>query len=123
MPNVAMKHEKDPREVILDELGDISGFEIAHNEVLVATYMRPPKTRGGIILTESNLREDEFQSKAGLVVKIGPGCTFKNVSVKLHDWVVVRPSDAWALEVNFVKCRLVYDDQIRARIAHAGMVW
>jgi hypothetical protein len=107
MPSVAMKHEKDPRDVILDEIGDLSKFEIANNEVLVATYRRPEKTRGGIILTPYNLNEDLYQSKAGLVVKIGP------------DW----PSDCWALEVNFVHCRLVYADQIRVRIAYPGMVW
>lgn len=123
MPSVAMKHEKDPRDVILEEIGDLSKFEIANNEVLVATYRRPEKTKGGILLTPSNLNEDLYQSKAGLVVKIGPDCEFKNIEVELHDWVVVRPSDCWALEVNFVHCRLVYADQIRARIAHPGMVW
>jgi Chaperonin 10 Kd subunit len=122
MTNAAMKHDKDPRDVILEELGDVSGFEIAHNEVLVATYRRPEKTRGGIILTPSNLNEDLFQSKAGLVVKIGNNCKMPP-GVQLHSWVVLRPSDAWALEVNFVHCRLVFDDLIRARITHPGMVW
>lgn len=122
MPNVAMKHEKDPRQIILEELGDISGFEIANNQVLIATYRRPEKTRGGIILTPTNLNEDLFQSKAGLVVAIGPGCQFR-IPVALHDWVVVRPSDAYALEVNFVHCRLAYDDRISAKIPTPGMVW
>jgi co-chaperonin GroES (HSP10) len=133
MPNVAMKHERDPRQVILDAIGDLSGFEIAQNEVLCATYLRPEKTHGGIVIPRSNLNEDLFQSKAHLVVKIGNACQFERVSqktgrtlglkIELHDWVVIRPSDALAMEVNGVHCRLVYDDQIRARIQNCEQVW
>jgi co-chaperonin GroES (HSP10) len=123
VPNIAMLHETDPKESIIAEIGDLSGFEIAHNEVLVAIYLRPEKTKGGIVLTASNLKEDLYQSKVGLVLAIGPGCVFKNVQIRRHDWVVVRPSDAYALDVNFVPCRLVYDDQIRGRVKSPGMIW
>jgi co-chaperonin GroES (HSP10) len=118
-----MKREKDPRELILHSMGDISGYEIANNEVLVATYRRPEKTSGGIVLTRSNLEEDLYQSKAGLIVKMGPTCDFPTMQIKLHDWVVIRPSDGWALEVNFVHCRLVMDKYVRARIKDPAMVW
>lgn len=135
MPNAAKQiaHVYDPKQEILDKLGDLSAVEIAHNEVLLAIYRRPEKTSGGIILTHNNLKEDVYQGKVGLVVKIGPGCVFTNVAIELHDWVVVRPSDTWALDINghpdalkhedFVACRLVFDDRIRARIAQPGMVW
>ena len=123
MPNAAMKHQKDPRDEILDQIGDLSGYEIGLKQVLIATYRRPEKTMGGIIMVESNLREDLFQSKAGLVIKVGTGATFNGAPIKLHDWVVLRPSDCWALEVNFVHCRHVFDDQIKARVSDPGMVW
>lgn len=123
MPAVAMKHEKDPKTLILDEIGDLKGFIVPRNQLLVATYRRPEKTRGGIILTPGNLNEDLFQSKAGLVVKIGPDCQFDHIDVKLHDWIVLRPSDCWALEVNFVHCRLAHADQVRAVIEQPGIVW
>lgn len=136
MPNAAKQiaHvDHDPKQEILDKLGDLSSVEIARNEVLLAIYQRPEKTPGGIILTHNNLKEDIYQGKVGLVVKIGPGCRFANIDIQLHDWVVVRPSDTWALDVNadpnalkredFVACRFVFDDQIRARIAQPGMVW
>lgn len=123
----------DPRQEILDKIGDLAGYEIAHNELLVAIYMRPEMTPGGIVLPHQNLKEDLYQAKAHLVLKIGPGCAFKNIEIKLHDWVVLRPSDAWALDINmrpsildrkdFVPCRMVYDDQIRARIADPRIVW
>jgi co-chaperonin GroES (HSP10) len=135
MPQSAIKPAPifDPKREILDKLGDLSHVEIAHNEVLLAIYQRPEKTPGGIILTNNNLKEDVYQGKVGLVVKIGPGCIFKNIVIQLHDWVVTRPSDTWALDVNgdadtlkredFVACRLVYDDQIRLRISNPGIVW
>lgn len=136
MPSAAAKKivEFDSeRQEILNKLGDLSKAELSRNEVLLAIYRRPEKTPGGIILTHNNLKEDIYQGKVGLVVKIGPGCQFPNLNIKLHDWVVVRPSDSWALDVNadpdalkredFVPCRLVFDDQIRMRVAHPGMVW
>lgn len=126
--------EFDPKMEILEKVGDVSGYEIAHNELLLAIYMRPEKTAGGIVLPQQNLREDLFQAKAHLVLKIGPGCTFKNLKIGVHDWVVVRPSDAWSLDLNmnpdmamdvqkFSPCRMVYDDQIRAKISDPRMVW
>lgn len=147
MPSVALKQrdnaEFDPKQEILEKLGDLSNVEVAQNEVLLAIYMRPEKTPGGIILTDNNRKEDRYQGKVGLVVKIGSACRFVRhdserdiiygLDIKLHDWVVVRTSDSWTLDVNtdpralkydeFVPCRLVYDDQIRMRISNPGMVW
>src|ERR1700676_4106816 len=130
--NVAVKEVfADPKEELLARLGDLSGVEIAQNELLIATYMRPEKTAGGIVLPHQNLREDQYQGKVGLVVKIGTACRFERtgpggvtygIPVALPDWGVVRTSDTWPLELNsdpnvsdpraFVKCRLVFDDQI-----------
>ena len=68
------KHD-DPEEAkreIFAALGDISGFEVFGSQVLVADYIRPVKTRGGIITPGSAQHEDIFQGTVGLVVKIGP---------------------------------------------------
>lgn len=124
----------DSKQEIIDKLGDLSRYEIFNNEVLLAIYMRPEKTSGGIILPHQNLKEDLFQAKAHLVIKIGPSCDFPTIpDLKVYDWVVVRPSDGWALDVNgrpdvldqkdFYPCRMAYDKHIRARIPHPGMVW
>jgi len=144
MPATAIKPaEYDPKREILDKLGDLSHVEIAQNEVLLAIYMRPEKTAGGIVLTHNNRKEDRYQGKVGLVVKIGEACKFVRhddhagvhygLDIQLHDWVVVRASDTWTLDINsdpralsledFVPCRLVYDDQIRMRVPQPGMIW
>ncbi len=128
---------------ILAKIGDVSAFEIAQNEVLLAIYQRPELTAGGIALVSPTLKEDKYQGKVGLVVKIGRHCQFDRVDpyteiktgipISLHDWVVVRPSDTWALDINmnsdalsskdFVACRLVHDKDIRAKIPHPGVIW
>lgn len=134
-----MHHEHDSRQEILDKLDQqiISDHVIAQNEVLIVTYRRPEKTMGGIVIPKSNLDEDIFQSKVGLVVKIGDSCDFQRknpvtgrtygVPVALGDWVVIKPSDNWAMEIRgkkeFIHCRHVYDDQIRAVVADPGSIW
>lgn len=144
--NVAVKSTElfpDAKTELLDKLGDISQVEVAQNEVLLAMYMRPEKTAGGIIMPHQNLREDRYQGKVGLVVKIGAACRFVRtdektgvtygIDIQLHDWVAVRTSDTWSLEINadpnvsdpraFTLCRLVYDDEIKLKVPHPGMVW
>jgi hypothetical protein len=144
MPNAALKQPKfDPKEDILARLGDLSHLEIAQNEVLLAIYVRPEKTAGGIFLTANIRKEDVYQGKVGLVVKIGAACSFTqedpyagqkiDLPIELYDWVVVRPSDTWALDINgnatalkyedFVPCRLVRDRHIRLRIENPEVIW
>lgn len=147
MANAAIKQKPDPiydpKKEILDKLGDLSGVRVAQNEVLLAIYMRPARSAGGLYLTDNDRKEDRYQGKVGLVVKIGEACRFLRLSqdgartfgieVKLHDWVVVRPSDTWTMDVNtdpkaayiedFVPCRLIYDDHVRLVIDAPGMIW
>jgi len=123
----------DTKEEILEKIGDLSDYDIAPGEVLLAIYQRPEMTAGGIVLVKSTLKEDLYQGKAHLVLKIGPGCDFFGLDVKLHDWVVLRPSDGWALDINthpnvydlkeFVPCRHAFARHIRAKISHPSMVW
>lgn len=145
MPKVATLSTPlyDPKKEILDKIGDLSGYEIANNEVLLAIYMRPEKTAGGIILTDGNRKEDRYQGKVHLVLKIGSACRFLRedpdthvvfgLDIKLHDWVLMNPSHGWALDINtrsestdvkdFVPCRMAYEDGIRARVPSPTMIW
>lgn len=125
MPYAPMMHDVDPKKKILDEIGDISKFEVFNNQILVAVYIRPQKTKSGIYLSDKTTDEDRFQSKVGLVIAKGPdafqdssGEWFKNVTIEMHDWVVFRPSDGWNVTVNGVLCRMMQDVQVRARVAH-----
>ena len=130
MSNIAMAHDKDPREALMKEVGDLSGVEIFNMQVLVAVYIRPEKTKSGIILSDKTRDEDRFQSKVGLIVKKGPsafvdedGKWFSGLDIKEGDWIVFRPSDGWNVTVNGTLCRMLDDMSIRGRISHPDQVW
>jgi co-chaperonin GroES (HSP10) len=123
MTYMTMEHVGDPREAIRDAIGDLSNVDIFFNWVLVAVYKRPEKTKSGIILTDDTRKEDEYQGKAGLVLKKGvqafvddANTSFQGQNVNVGDWVVIRPSDGWQVMINGVLCRMVQDVQVRLRI-------
>ena len=72
MPFMIMDHAVDPKQKLLEDLGDLSTVEIFNNQILVAVYIRPNKTKSGIYLSDQSREEDKVQGKVGLVVKKGP---------------------------------------------------
>lgn len=130
MPAMLMDHQDDPKQKLMDALGDISHIEIFNNQILCAVYIRPNKTKSGIYLSDSTVEEDRYQGKVGLLVGMGPaafhddsGQWFDNASFNLHDWLVFRPSDGWSINVNGVLCRMLSDTQVKARINSPDEVW
>lgn len=129
MPHMLMAHDTDPKDQILEAIGDLSQIELFHNQVLLAVYIRPEKTKSGLILTDNHRDEDRYQSKVGLLVKQGPmafeqdGNWFSGMSFNEHDWLVFRPSDGWSITVNGVLCRIFDDVNIKGRVPHPDAVW
>ena len=138
MPVTAMEHETDPREALLTKVGDLSGVEIFGNDILVATYIRPEKTKSGIYLVDTTRDEDKYQSKCYLIIKMGltafldeTGHKFRDITE--GDWVIARASDGWAISLNTLKsgvsrsdvvdCRIITDAMIRARVSHPDLVY
>lgn len=125
----AMAHEKDPADEIYAELGDFSGVELFHNQVLVAVYQRPEKTKSGLILSHKTLDEDRYQSKIGLVIKAGPQAFKSNgewefpEGLDVGSWVLFRPSDGWSMQIGSKLCRVLSDTSIRGRVTHPDLVW
>src|SRR4030095_9367076 len=74
----------DPKRALIDAV-DVSKFRTFGENLTVATYIRPEKTKGGIYRPPDNIKEDEFQGNIGLVVKIGEG--FEEEPDLLHQWV------------------------------------
>lgn len=147
MPAMVMSHDIDPREALVRAIGDLSFYDVLHNQVLVAVYQRggndakETKTAGGIIIPEKHLEEDRFQSKTGLVIKVGPkafsdprGEYTWPEDMGVGDWVIFRVSDGWSHEIigdpprvdgktNKILVRLLDDTAIKARIRHPDFVW
>lgn len=118
-----MVHAEDPAKTIRDQVGDLRGFELFGNQVLLGVYKRPEKTKSGIILTETTRQEDEYQGKAAMVLALGPSAfvsdahyDFRGQSVKVGDWVAIFVSDGRKIIVKDQLCRIVEDQHIRMRI-------
>lgn len=132
----AMKafHKTDPKQDILNKIGSVDDYELFHNRILVAVYERPSQiqTAGGLTLElpDSVRKEDQYQGKVGLVLKVGPTAftddgvnKFFGQSVSPGDWLVFRPSDSWAAKIKGVLCRHVEDAHIVARIPSPDYVY
>lgn len=121
----------DPRQAILDAVGDLSGVKIAGDSVLIGTYIRPQKTAGGIIRPDINVQEDVWQGKVGLVLKWGNTAYQDTPEYVFHDadkvspgeWGIYKVGDAWSLNINGYPCRLVRDVNIRMQIDDPQIVF
>jgi co-chaperonin GroES (HSP10) len=131
---IAARSGDDPKRSILDQLPDISELEIFHNQVMVATYIRPERTAGGIFIPDKTLAEDRFQGKVGLVVKVGPLAfkddsiaKFGGIEVNEGDWVFFRPADGMEFfskdKTGGVPCRIFEDTHIKGRVADPALLW
>jgi co-chaperonin GroES (HSP10) len=126
-----MQHQEDPREVILGQLGEIPPEFVGWNKVMVALYIRPEKTLGGLILPDKSKDEDVFQGKVGLIVAMGPQAFVDDDNTKFHgvkysvgDWVWFRASEGWAFQLHGVSCRLFHrEGDIYGRLTHPDDVW
>jgi len=130
MPPRMMEHDTDPKLVLKEQIGNTDSFEIYNNQILIAVYIRPQKTKTGIYLPDSIVAEDQFQSKVGLVLKKGPAAFegddslwFKDMKIELDDWIVFRPSEGWAITVNGVLCRMLDDTSVRGKIDVPDKIW
>ena len=118
--NIAMNHDIDPREILLKELGDISGLKLANTQFMIAIYIRPEKTKSGLFMPEQARNEDRYQSKMGLIIKMGPsafkddtGKWFEGLDIKVGDWISHRPSDGWNITIRGVLCRMMDDSAFK----------
>lgn len=132
MPPMLMVHDTDPKDVLLAQLKPYLGrAKVMNNQVLVAIYDRPEKTKAGLILTKTYRDEEQFQGKACLVVMMGETAFlpdpergwFVNERPQLHDWVAIRPSDGFPMALGGVKCRLITDTAVRMVVDAPDLVW
>jgi hypothetical protein len=136
------------KEAMLAELLPIvADISVMRNRVLVATFQRPAKTSGGIIMVDDTLNEEKWQGKTGLLLKTGPiAFQFDEVveEIETHgsaqavweehqlpvvgDWVYFRNSDAWDSGLRVapgigVHCRILDDGCIVGKISDPTLIW
>lgn len=130
MSVIKMLHEVDPREDLMKRVGDVNDIELFNTNVLVAVYVRPEKTAGGIMMTSNYRDEDKYQGKIGMLLTHGPtafteseGKWFHGKTFKPGDWLIFRPSDGWPITINGVLCRMLHDDRFLGRVPHPDTVF
>lgn len=134
MPPMLMQHDVDPRDEIYARVkmknGQIPGFELLGNRVLVGIYMRPEKTKSGIFLGEQTRAEDRHQGKAMVVLAKGPSAFVSDAHFDFHDqkldvgdWCMVFVSTGISCSVNGQPCRVVRDQDIAMRIPAPDLVY
>jgi co-chaperonin GroES (HSP10) len=113
----------DARLALQMAVGDLSKVEVLSGRVLVAIYIAPERSKGGVYRPQTNVAEDVWQGTVGLVLKKGKLAfkddeinKFHGQDVQVGDWVVFRPGDARRIQIRDVDCRIVQDTLIDAVI-------
>lgn len=125
-----MVHDRDPREEIGDWFAPLADtFQPLADEVLVAVYQRPERTKGGLYLAGVTTTEDRFQGKVGLVLKMGPlafteddAHHWNGVTPKPGDWVLFNVGDTFPFEMDKRRCRMVREGNVRAILSQPDLV-
>lgn len=127
-----MFHTNDPADELREKIGNIEDIEVSGNFVLAAIYQRPEKTKSGLFLADSTRDEDKYQGKVALILKCGPLVGDAECAkwfggdqrvIKEGQWIVLRPSDGWQVNVNKTECRMVQDTHIKMRVSAPDSIW
>lgn len=123
-------HKGDPAKELLEKFAGIKiDARAKMNRILVAYYVRPEKTKSGIILTDNFRKEDEYQGKVGLVVAMGPSAyADANMfapedKVSVGDWVMFRPSAGLDCQIRGHKCKLLFEGDIEMDMSSPDVVY
>lgn len=125
---------KDPAEEIFKlvgmKKGKLDGYELAGNRVLLGTYKRPDKTKGGVFLTDNTKDEERNQGKACLILALGPTAFVDDKNYQFHgfkaevgDWIIVHTYETRPVIINGFPCRIAKDTDIVAKVPQPDTVY
>jgi hypothetical protein len=106
--------------------------DVKMNQILVGVWRRPEKRNGLIIPETADLRrEQEYQGKTGLVLKLGPrayvsdeNVTYEDADkVTIGDWVVFRAGEGMRLRLHGWDCILTTERGIKMRVPRPDEVY
>lgn len=116
---------------ILRKLGSLDFIPwLKPTEVLVAIYVAPEKTSGGIIRIDKSIEEDRWQGKVGLLLKMGEAAykydgsaVWEGPVPEIGDWVFMRVNDAWDIDLKGVACRIIESDLTKGGITDPTLIY
>lgn len=86
--------------------------------LLVKLYIRPDKTKGGIVIPDITQREDKFSQPFGQVVAMGPDAYTdakhfpSGAWCKLGDWIAFNRSEAFPIVYDGVPYANINDNMV-----------
>ncbi len=132
MRAVQMVHDVDPKREIWDRVkGKIEDIRPLATEVVCAIYVRPEKTKSGLYLAQTvgMAKEDQYQGKVGLVLKMGPLAFTEDadhkwggVTPKVGDWVVYRVGDTFQFSIGDQMCRSADESCVKMIVPQPDIV-
>lgn len=117
----------DPKVALLSAVGKqtLKELTVLHSQVLVAGYVQPAKSKGGIFKPDTIIEEDRWQGNIGLVIALGKGAfkddgvaQFHGDKLEIGDWVMYLPADGVSLFIKQVPCRLFQDTRILMKVTN-----
>lgn len=126
---------KSFKETIDDIIGDkVKAWPVLGDLVLVATYVPPERTKGGIILANKTLDENRYQGKISMVLKLGESAfkytgpydhegLYEGTKPKPGDFVVHRFSDGMEMFIRNTSVRLIESHLIKMVIDDPEVIY
>lgn len=123
--------------MIRRKVGDMAGLRIFPTQVLLAKYIREKiGSSGKLVAADATGKEDEWQGKCGLVLKVGDAAfrdsdeaKFYGFKAEVGEWVMCRNSDGIAFDyipvgtTELIKCKFVLDDDIKAIVPRPDTIF
>ena len=128
---IAETGDGDIKKATLKALGNLKNERVLHSQVLVAIWAGTQYHAGTKILkSDKALQETIYQGSVGIVIKVGagafkdvPGAKFYGETLKVGDFVLMKPSDGLQLMINGVPCRLFEDVNIKMVVSDPELYW
>lgn len=129
MRAIEMVHEKDPKQVILDDLKDyLSECIVTGKDYLWIAYQREGQMKSGIWTPPSVGKEDAIQGIVGLLVQAGPtvddaASRFPGGKVpEVGTWAVIDTRYGMQFKLGKRHCRTVQADFIHLLVSKPDIV-
>lgn len=122
---------------VMSKVGDCSWMKrFRETNVLVAKYIRQTVgTSGKLVAPHLTQREDTYQGKVGLVIRLGSQAfvdgevEFHGLRLDIGDWGVYRASDGWDFNYvppgtnTMVECRVLRDTDFFGAVSNPNVIY
>jgi len=126
----AVADAEDPKREIIKWAGNLKDISVKNDRILVATYARPQKTAGNILLPDSQLAENRWQGMVGLLLACGPSAfkydgsfKYEGEPPKVGDWIVYKPAESTEVAWRKMSCRILRSDSVIATIKDPLLIY